>query len=106
MTIGEYIQEKFNLWSVEYSEAMVNIEVARIGLSASEIMSETTNLDNFFYNVIPDIISMPSSISEGGYSISYDKEALLKYYSMVARKLGKPDLFSENTISDITARWA
>lgn len=105
MTIGEYIQEKFSLWSVELSDALINIEVARVGLSASETMSETTNVDAFFYNVIPDIINMPSSISEGGYSISYDKATLLKYYSMVARKLGKPDLFSENTITDITARW-
>ena len=105
MTIGEYIQEKFSLWSVELSEALINIEVARIGLSSFETMSETTNLDAFFYNVIPDIINMPSSISEGGYSVTYDKDALLKYYSMVARKLGEPDLFSENTITDITARW-
>jgi len=106
MTIGEYIQEKFSLWSVEYSDGMVAAELARVSLNPSDIITNEINLDNFFYNVIPDIINMPSSISEGGYSISYDKTVLLKYYSMVARKLGKPDLLSENTIIDITAKWA
>lgn len=105
MTIGEYIQEKFSLWSVEYSDGMVAAELARVNLNPSETITNEINLDNFFYNVIPDIINMPSSISEGGYSISYDKATLLKYYSMVARKLGKPDLLSENSITDITSKW-
>lgn len=106
MTIGEYIQEKFNLWSVEYSDGMVVAELARVNLNPSETITNEINLDNFFYNVIPDLIPMPTSISEGGFSISYDKATLLKYYSMLARKLGKPDLLSENTITDITAKWA
>ncbi|MDR4892280.1 MULTISPECIES: DUF6706 family protein [unclassified Chryseobacterium] len=105
MTIGEYIQEKFSLWSVEYSDGMVAAELGRVNHNPSETITNDINLDNFFYNVIPDIINMPSSISEGGYSISYDKATLMKYYSMIARKLGKPDLLSENTITDITAKW-
>lgn len=105
MTIGEYIQEKFSLWSVEYSDGMVAAELARVSLNPSETITNEINLDNFFYNVIPDLINMPKSISEGGFSISFDKETLLKYYSMVAKKLGKPDLFSDNTITDITAKW-
>lgn len=106
MTIGEYIQDKFSNWSVEYSDGMVAAELARVNLVPSDTITNDINLDTFFYNVIPDIISMPSSISEGGYSISYDKTALLKYYSMLARKLGKPDLLSDNTITDITSKWA
>lgn len=105
MTIGEYIQEKTSLWSVELSDGMIAAELARVKLFPSDTITNETNLDLFFYNVIPDIISMPSSISEGGYSISYDKAALLKYYSMLARRLGKPDLLSDNTITDITAKW-
>ncbi|MFP3835350.1 DUF6706 family protein [Chryseobacterium sp. SIMBA_028] len=106
MTIGEYIQEKFSLWSVEYSDGMVAAELARVNLNPSETITNEINLDNFFYNVIPDLIPMPTSISEGGFSISYNKATLLKYYSMLARKLGKPDLLTENTITDITAKWA
>lgn len=105
MTIGEYIQEKFSNWSVEYSDGMVAAELSRVNLNPSDTITNV-NLDIFFYNIFPDIISMPSSISEGGYSITYDKAALLKYYSMLARKLGKPDLLSDNTITDITSKWA
>jgi len=105
MTIGEYIKEKFSTWSVEYSDGMIGAELARLELLPSDVITGETNLDQFFYIVIPDIISMPSSISEGGYSITYDKAALLKFYSMLARKLGMPDLLNENTITDITAKW-
>lgn len=104
MTIGEYIQEKFSNWSVEYSDGMVAAELSRVNLNPSDTITNV-NLDIFFYNIFPDIISMPSSISEGGYSIAYDKAALLKYYSMLARKLGKPDLLTDNTITDITSKW-
>ena len=105
MTIGEYIKEKFSLWSVELSDGLIALELSRLNLTSSVTISGETNLDLFFYNVIPDIISMPSSISEGGFSISYDKNALLKYYSMISKKLGKPDLLSDNTITDITSKW-
>jgi hypothetical protein len=105
MTIGEYIKEKFSIWSVELSDAMIAVELSRVNLNASETITSEINLDTFFYNVIPEIISMPSSISEGGFSISYDKDALLRYYSMLASKLGKPDQFSQNTITDITSKW-
>lgn len=105
MTIGEYIREKFSLWSVELSDGFIDLELSRVGLNASDTISAETNTDSLFYNVIPDIISSPSSISEGGYSISFDRNALLKYYSLVSKKLGKPDLLNENTITDITNRW-
>lgn len=105
MTIGDYIKEKLSLWSVELSDGIIAAELSRIDFDPSDTITGETNLDLFFYNVIPDIISMPSSISEGGFSISYDKDALLKYYSMLAKRLGKPDLLNENTITDITAKW-
>lgn len=105
MTIGEYIREKFYLWSVELSDAFISLELSRIELNTSDTITSETNTDELFYNVIPEIISSPNSISEGGYSIAYDKEALLKYYSMLAKKLGKTDLLSENTITDITSKW-
>lgn len=106
MTIGDYIKEKLSIWSVEFSDAMISLELGKINLIASETITAETKIDEFFYNVIPDIISSPKSVSEGGFSISYDKDALLKYYSMMAKKLGKPDLINtSNTITDITSKW-
>lgn len=105
MTIGDYIKEKLSTWSVEFSDELIALELSRLNLVASDTITGETNLDKFFYIIIPDLISMPSNISEGGFTIGYDKAALLKYYSMLARKLGLPDLISENTITDITSRW-
>jgi len=105
MTIGEYIKEKMSLWSVEYSDGMIAAELARVELLPSDVITGETNLDKFFYNVIPDIILLPKSVSEGGYSISYDKDAIVKFYSIIARKLGLPNLLANDTITDITSKW-
>lgn len=105
MTIGDYVKEKFSIWSVEYSDGMVAAELSRVNLDPSETITNEINLDKFFYNIIPDLIPMPSSISEGGFSLGYEKQVLLKYYSMLARKLGLPDLLNDNTITDITSKW-
>lgn len=105
MTIGNYIKEKLSIWSVELSDDLIALELSKVGLKSSDTITAEINTDNFFYSVIPDIISMPNNVSEGGYSISWDKPSLLKYYSMVSKRLGKPNVLSDNTITDITSKW-
>lgn len=105
MTIGDYIKEKLSIWSVEYSDGIVELELSKLQLNPSETITGETNLDLFFYNVIPDLLSRPSSVSEGGFSVSYDKKAMISYYQMLAKKLGKNDYFAQNTITDITNQW-
>ena len=104
MTIGNYIKAKFNLWSVELSDDFISLELSRVNLRFEEDMTATSNVDEFYYNVIPDLLLMPSSVSEGGFSISYDKEAMKNFYSMIATKLGKPNVLS-GTIKNITHKW-
>lgn len=105
MTIGEYIKEKTSLWSVQLSDEVITLELSRVELDSSVTISAETNLDKFFYNVIPDIILLPKSISEGGFSISYDKDAITAYYKILASRLGLPNLLAKDTITDITNRW-
>ena len=105
MTIGEYIKEKTSLWSVELSDEVITLELSRVELDSSVTISAETNLDKFFYNVIPDIILLPKSVSEGGFSISYDKDAIAAYYKILASRLGLPNLLAKDTITDITNRW-
>lgn len=105
MTIGEYIKEKTSLWSVELSDEVITLELSRVELDSSVTISAETNLDQFFYNVIPDIILLPKSVSEGGFSISYDKDAITAYYKILASRLGLPNLLAKDTITDITNRW-
>lgn len=105
MTIGEYIKEKTSLWSVELSDEVITLELSRVELDSSVTISAETNLDKFFYNVLPDIILLPKSVSEGGFSISYDKDAITAYYKILASRLGLPNLLAKDTITDITNRW-
>ena len=76
MTVGNYIKAKFNLWTVELSDDFIALELARVNLDSASEMDSATNVDDFFYNVIPDLILIPSNVSEGGFSLSYDKNAI------------------------------
>ena len=105
MNLGEYINEKFSQWSVSYSDALIEVELNRLGLSASDTITGASNLDEFFYNVLPDILLVPTNVSEGGYSVSYDKDALTTYYKMLADRLKKPDLLSKNKIRNASNKW-
>lgn len=107
MTIGEYIREKFSLWSVELSDGFLALECSRVNLVPSDTITSETNTDALFYNVIPDIILIPSSVSEGGYSIGRGDmvNVIESYYNALCQKLGKPNLLSKNTIKDITNKW-
>lgn len=105
MNIGDYIREKLSIWSVSLSDELIQIELAKVNLDSSEAITGESNTDEFFYNVIPYILSLPKSVSEGGYSVSYDKEAMMMYFKMIALKLGKRDFLNSNTITDISNRW-
>lgn len=105
MTIGDYIQGKFNIWSVEMSDEAVSLELLGVGLDSEAEMTAQVNTDEFFYRVIPDILLMPTSVSEGGFSLSYDKTAMSNFYSLIAKRLGKENLLNPNKITDITAKW-
>ena len=97
MNIGDYIKEKLAIWSVDLSMDRINAELTKINLSSSDEVRADTNLDLFFYNVIPDIMMQPSSISEGGYSVSFDKDVIRSYYNFLCGKLGKPNMLEKTT---------
>lgn len=105
MTILDYIKQRFSTWSVNLSDELIDLELTLLNIDSSVQMSEAIKIDEFFYNVIPNILNGPNSISEGGYSISFDKSSMLAYYKMLAKKLGKNDLLSNDNIKDISNQW-
>ncbi|WP_018675728.1 DUF6706 family protein [Riemerella columbina] len=107
MTIGEYIQEKLSLWSVSYSDALIGAELSKLNLQATEeyVSNNAEKVDLFFYNVLPEMLLMPNSVSEGGYSISYDKKAMESYYNLLSKRLDLPNLLPQPTITDISNQW-
>lgn len=110
MTIREYIDAKMKQWNIGVSNETLLIAFSVLNIEETEELtaeSEVKSAYKILYRVIPDIlISLPKSISEGGYSITYDKESIVSFYTMVANRLGLPDnLPNANTVKDITNKW-
>lgn len=109
MRIKDFVVEKISAWGLDYSEKLLLAEMQRLGLSQDSDYTDDSaeDVDMLFYNIIPDLLMMPSSVSEGGYSVSYNKNAIANYYKALCRKLGKADQLAEqnNSIKDITKQW-
>lgn len=108
MTIGEYISEKFRLWGLAgVSTEMISAEATRVGLRAEEEYNASVSdkISLFFYHILPEMLLAPSSLSEGGTSVSFDRKALEQYYSLLSQKLGLPNLLPSAKITDISNQW-
>lgn len=105
MTVGEYVKLKLSQWSFDYSEELLSAEMQKLGIDSSSEFNENTNTDIVFYNILPDILFVPKSVSEGGYSITYNTEGMTAYYELVCKRLGLPNMLEKNTITDITHKW-
>ena len=105
MTVGEYVKLKLSQWSFDYSEELLSAEIFKAGIDSSSDFDENTNTDKVFYNILPDILFIPKSVSEGGYSVSYNTEGMTAYYELVCKRLGLPNRLDKNTITDITNKW-
>lgn len=106
MTIKEFILEKLKSWGVDYSEALISEQLK--DEKDKEYSSKQEGIvDNVFYNIIPDLLLLPSNISEGGYSVSYNRQNLMMMYKMIAKRLGKPVLINDSSIGirDISNKW-
>ncbi|WP_345799086.1 DUF6706 family protein [Parabacteroides chongii] len=49
-------------------------------------------------------MARPTSINESGFSISWDKDGLKAYYSLLCKQLGLENVFSSR-ISDASMYW-
>lgn len=106
MTVRDYIIKNFEMLGInDVPYEIISVELEKTGLSDSDELTPNTNLDLFYYNIIPNLLLMPKSVSEGGFSVSYDGQALKDFYHMVAGRLGKPNQLATNKITDITAVW-
>lgn len=104
MQLAEYVKNQLEALQVQYPESLIDAEINALGLGYENYTQK--GADAFFYSLIPMIMLRPASISEGGFSISYDRNSLLDYYKLVARRLGKEDLLTQNpTITDISDRF-
>lgn len=107
MTIKDYITSKFQSFGIELSEAdLVDISMA---VSLTDDFTQDNKNDVYLAivkNVIPQLLLRPKSISESGFSISYDNDALKNYYSWLCNELGIEDNLNDvSKISDASDIW-
>ena len=107
MTIKDYITSKFQSFGIELSEANL-VDISMIVSLADEFTQDNKN-DVYLAivkNVIPQLLLRPKSISESGFSISYDTDALKNYYAWLCNALGIEDNLNDvSKISDASDIW-
>ena len=108
MTNSEYIAALLSVASVSLSKGFLDAEMAQVGIDPDGEFTDPKKPKELLYNLIPVMLLTPSNVSGGGYSLSYDKDALIAYYRLLAKELGKPDLLQlkiEPGITDISNAW-
>lgn len=56
------------------------------------------------YNEMSSLLPL-ANMSEGGTSVTWITDNVLRWYSLLASELGMPDVMSNNTIKDLTSYW-
>lgn len=88
MTLLEYFEKKTSVLGLDLSvQALTDLIEINGGVVTDE-MTDKDVADVMYLEVIRSMLLSPSSVSEGQYSISYDKDALVEWYKIESERLG------------------
>lgn len=108
MTVKEYITSKFQQFGITLSDAdLADIELSGVNLD-DELTEENkaAALTVMVKSIIPTFLLRAKSVSENGFTISWDNDALMTYYTWLCSDLGIEDtLTGVRQIVDITHYW-
>ncbi len=93
MTIGEYAKQKFQSFGITLSEADLLDISLHSGLPTVESMSNgnMASVSVGIAKIIPSLLLRATSISESGFSMSWDREGIKQYYAYLCRTYGLKD---------------
>ncbi|WP_426291978.1 DUF6706 family protein [Dyadobacter endophyticus] len=91
-TIREFIQAKLSRYNIDLSEAELDAAIQDQALTPSDPYAPEASKPTLkvIASVIPELLLAPD-VSEGGYSIKFDRAAVTAYYSWLCGELGIPD---------------
>lgn len=106
MTVSDYITQKIGSFGMHLSEAdlldmTLNSSVSLEDEVTKENMAKVNRAIAVF---IPSLLARPTSVNENGFSVSWDKDGIKAYYSLLCKQLGIEDVLSSR-ISDATMYW-
>lgn len=93
MTAGEYATQKFQSFGITLSEA----DLLDIFLNSGTYPDEDVDKSNYtavcvgMAKFIPSLLLRATSISESGFSMSWDIEGIKRYYAYLCRTYGLKD---------------
>lgn len=97
MTVEDYIKGKFQTFGITVSEADLLELSLSSGISGEDEMgpSNIGLVSVAMAKFIPSLLLRATSISENGFSMSWDIKGVKEYYSFLCKKYGLEDTLSD-----------
>lgn len=98
MTIKDYISGKFQSFGIQLSEA----DLLDMSLNAKMDVDDDVTADGLdtisvaIARFIPSLLLRATSISESGFSMSWNIQGIKDYYSLLCRQYGLKDELNDN----------
>ena len=98
MTVREYISDKFQSFGIQLSEA----DLLDMSLNANKDLEEEVSQESIgsvsvaMARFIPSLLLRATSISESGFSMSWNIDGIKSYYSMLCKQYGLKDELNDN----------
>ena len=96
MTVREYISSKFQSFGIQVSEADLLDMSLYANVSPDDEMTSTGAISVAIANFIPSLLLRATSISESGFSMSWNTQGIKDYYSLLCRQYGLKDELNDN----------
>lgn len=96
MTVNDYIQQKFQTFGIQLSEADLLDMCLNAKISGEDEMNEDcqTRVSVATVKFIPSLLLRATSISESGFSMSWNIDGIKQYYSWACKMYGLKDELS------------
>lgn len=96
MTVNGYIQQKFQTFGIQLSEADLLDMCLNSKISGEDGMNEDCYglVSVAIAKFIPSLLLRATSISESGFSMSWNLEGIKDYYSLLCKQYGLKDELS------------
>lgn len=96
MTVNEYISQKFQTFGIQLSEADLLDMCLNSKISGEDEMNQDCydRVSVAIAKFIPSLLLRATSISESGFSMSWDIRGIKDYYSFLCKQYGLKDELS------------
>lgn len=96
MTVKEYISSKFQSFGIQVSEADLLDMSLNANVSPDDEVTSTGAISVAIAKFIPSLLLRATSISESGFSMSWNTQGIKDYYSLLCRQYGLKDELNDN----------